>query len=619
MSMADDANKALRWVREAKVLAFDTETSGVDWKRNQPIGYVFTPDSIDSVYIPIRHGGGGNLADPSVAPLKNPDDTIVIHQFEKELKRAFEDRDRNGLLTIGHNLKFDMHFAANAGVILNRQVECTQTNEALLNEHAAGFGLDDCAKRRKVTLKRGEELYAHMAQKFGGAIHRNQMANYWRLPGNDKLGSEYAAGDGITTIEVWHSQQIDKKEQPVDISPVWQLEAELIRTVWRIERRGIRIDTDRAEEVKRELLGKISDLMSSLPESFNVRSPSDVRKLCEAAGRTDWPLTAPSTRFPSGQPSFTEKWLNTFEEGRRVVAIRESTNLINSFLAPLIERHMFQGRVHPSLHATAIDDFGTISGRFSCSNPNMQQIPKHNKELGKLFRSIFVPDMGMTLFEGDYSQCEPRLFAHYSAEPALVDGYSAVPPRDMHRVCADLLGVDRDTTAKRMNMGLLTGMQVNTFSQHMGWDTDEAKKMFDMWMGMFPGIAKFQKQAKYAMQSRGYVRTLLNRMCRMDDARFAYKATSRIIQGGNADIVKKKLLDADKFLESEGDKIQLLMTIHDSFLWQGVMDESGTKTVNELKALLVDVQSPPFNLRVPFKMDIGSGANWSEATYGGKQ
>ena len=619
MSMAEDAEKALRWVREAPVLAFDTETSGVDWKRNQPVGYVFTPDPTNSVYIPVRHGGGGNLIDPSVPPLANADDPIVIHRFEKALTEAFQERDRRGFLTIGHNLKFDLHFAANAGVILNRQLECTQTNEALLNEHAAGFGLDDCAKRHRVTAKLGENLYMHMANRFGGPATRNQMANFWRLPGNDALGSEYAAGDGITTIELWQSQRKDKDEQPIDISPVWQLEADLIRTVWRIERRGIAIDRDRAAQVQGELESKIADLMAVLPEGFNVRSPADVRKLCEDAGHTDWPLTAPTKRFPTGQPSFTEKWLNTFDEGRRVVAIRESTNLINSFLSPLLERHSFNGRVHPSLHATAIDDFGTISGRFSCSNPNMQQIPKHNKELGKLFRSIFVPDAGMTLFEGDYSQCEPRLFAHYSAEPALVDGYSAVPPRDMHRVCADLLGVDRETTAKRMNMGLLTGMQVNTFSQHMGWELSEARRMFDTWMSMFPGIATFQKQAKYAMTSRGYVRTLLNRMCRLDDARFAYKATSRIIQGGNADIVKKKLLDADRMLEAEGDAVQLLMTIHDSFLWQGVMDDRGTRIVDDLKKLLVDVQSPPFNLRVPFKMDIGSGANWAEATYGGKK
>jgi DNA polymerase-1 len=616
--MAEDAEKALRWVREAKVLSYDTETSGVDWKRNQPVGYVFAVDSASSVYIPVRHGGGGNLLDPAAPPLTGPEDPIVIHRFERELAEAFKYRDQAGLLTIGHNLKFDMHLSANAGVILNRQVECTQVNEALLNEHASGFGLGDCAKRRGVTAKKGEELYAHMAGLFGGPAKREQMGNFWRLPGNDPLGYDYAAGDGITTLEVWQSQRQERDEQPIDMSKVWQLEADLTRTIWRIERRGIRINENRAKEVMDSLNSRVAGLIAMLPENFNVRSPTDMRRFCEDAGHTDWPKTAPSKRFPEGQPSFTEKWLSTFEEGRRIVSIRESTNLINSFLSPLLERHAFNGRVYPSLHPTAIDGFGTISGRFSCSNPNMQQVPKHNKALGELFRSIFVPDEGMTLFEGDYSQCEPRLFSHYTREPALVDGYNAIPPRDMHRVCADLLSVDRDTVAKRMNMGLLTGLQAKGFAEHMKWEESKAREMFDAWMRIFPGIPGFQKQAKNAMLRRGYVFTLLGRICRLDDARFAYKATSRIIQGGNADIVKYKLLEADRMLEAEGDIVQLLMTIHDSFLWQGVRDDRGNKIVENLRALLVDVQSPPFSLRVPFKLDVGAGENWAIATYGGK-
>jgi len=618
MSLADDAEKSLRWVREAPILSYDTETSGIDWKRNQPIGYVFTIDSQNSVYIPIRHGGGGNLIDINVPPLTTPEDPIVLHRFEKELALAFAERDTRNFLTIGHNLKFDLHFSANAGIYLNRRLECTQTNEALLHEHAIGFGLSDCATRRKVTAKKGDELYAHIAQKFGGAAKRDQMEHFWRLPGNDALVMDYAAGDGITTLEVWQNQCEDRDSQPVDMSKVWQLEADLIRTVFRIERRGIKVDLGRAEEVKNDLLGRISDYVSELPEGFNVRSSTDMRNYCESLGHTDWPLTPPSTRFPKGQPSFTEKWLKSFEGGRRIIAIRESTNIINSFLNPLMEKHAFKGRVHPSLHATAIDGFGTISGRFSCSNPNMQQVPKHNKELGKLFRSIFIPDDGLTLYEGDFSQCEPRLFSHYTREPALVEGYSSDPPRDMHRVAADMLNVDRDTVAKRMNMGLLTGMQQKSFAQHMGWTEQKAEEMFKAWMAVFPGIPGFQRQAKQAMLSRGYVFTLLGRMCRLDEARFAYKATSRIIQGGNADIVKFKLLQADRLLESEGDIVQLLMTIHDSFLWQGAKDDKSQRIMAELRAMFVDVQSDPFNLRVPFKLDIGGGDNWAIATYGGK-
>jgi DNA polymerase-1 len=340
--------------------------------------------------------------------------------------------------------------------------------------------------RHHLTPKKGDVLYAHLARQFGGPPVQKQMANFWRLAGTDPIGWDYAAGDGITTLELWRHQIASRDAQPFDMSQVWRLESDLIRVISRIERRGMKIDLDRAKEVGDLLHAEVADLRAELPPDFNVRSPSQVRSYCESLGRTDWPMTAPSGRFPNGQPSFTEKWLETFPEGKRIVEVREATNLGNSFLNPLMTRHVFGGRVFPQLHATAQDEFGTISGRFSCSDPNMQQVPKHNKKLGKLFRSIFIPDPDMVLYEGDYSQCEPRLFAHYTQEESLIAGYSSDPPRDMHRVCADLMSVDRDTIAKRMNMGLLTGMQIKTFAGHMGWDEGHARQMFNTWMRTFP-------------------------------------------------------------------------------------------------------------------------------------
>jgi len=619
MSAELNVERVLSWVREAPLLAFDTETSGVDRRCNVPVGYVLAVPG-EAVYVPVRHGGGGNLIDPDCPPLSSPnvpEGSVKPHRFERALSEAFRERDRRGLLTIGHNLKFDLHMAANAGVVLNRNLACTQVQEALLDEHAGSFSLAACARRRGVTAKLGDELYTHMARIFGGPAKSSQMANFWRLPGTDPVAVAYAVGDGITTLELYEAQLRAKEREPVDLSPVWQLENDLIRVVWRIERRGFRVDEARCYEVLADLRQEIEALSAQLPEGFNPRSPRDMLMWCRSLGRTDWPTTAPSERFPDGQPSFTEKWLSTFPEGRLIVDLREATNLINSFLSPLLERHLWRGRVWPTLHQTAQDNFGTISGRFSCSDPNLQQVPKHNKKLGRLFRSVFVPDEGFVLYEGDYSQCEPRLFAHYSREPALIDGYNASPPRDMHKVAADMLGVDRDTVAKRVNMGLLTGMQLKTFAEHMGWDIRMARNVFNEWKRAFPEIARFQREAKQAMLRRGYVRTLLNRMCRLDDPRFAYKATSRIIQGGNADIVKYKLREADRMLEANGDRVQLLMSIHDSFVWQAPLGEE--KTVEELVRLFMDVQSPPLSLRVPFKMDVGRGANWAEATYGDKQ
>lgn len=222
----------------------------------------------------------------------------------------------------------------------------------------------------------------------------------------------------------------------------------------------------------------------------------------------------------------------------------------------------------------------------------------------------------MDFWEADYSQCEPRLFAHYSQEPRLLEGYNSKPPEDMHAVVAKMFNVERDPTAKRMNMGILTGMQPKSFAGHMGWDIQKATEMHQEWFKNFPSIANFQTQAKLAFLHRGYVKTILGRRCRLEDRQYAYRATSRIIQGGNADIIKLKILEADEWLEREGDQAELLMTVHDSINWQAPTGPLGEEMSMTLMKIFCDVRSEPINLRVPFVMDVGHGRNWAEATYG---
>lgn len=612
LTLGEKAEIALRLVREADVIAYDTETSGLDWKRNHPIGYVVSTGDV-SVYVPIRHNGGGNLAAGGVMALETPEGPFTVHPFEEALAKAFTERRQHDFwTTVGHNLIFDMHFSANAGIYLGRNCEDTQLNEALLDEFSRSYSLDSCAKTHKVTAKLGDELYAHMANMFGGEPDRKQMGNYWRLPGNDDAGMDYAEGDGISTFELRHAQLKDLQED--ELSQIHDIESRLIWTIFRMERRGIKIDAERMAQVKTEIATQMASAERMLPPRFNVRSGPQVKVLMEQAGHTDWPTTK------LGNPSFNEKWLKSKPKGAAVVRVRKLTNLMNSFITPLEERHVYHGRVHAQLNQLKSDEFGTISGRFSCSNPNLQQVPKRDKELGPLFRSIFIPDDGMEFVEADYSQCEPRLFAHYSKEPALVDGYNQNPPLDMHHVVAEALNVERDPTAKRMNMGILTGMQVYTFAGHMDWSIEQAQEKFSAWFDAFPGIRTLQDQAKTRFKTRGFVKTLLGRRCRLESARYAYRAVSRIIQGGNADVIKYKLLQCDEYIEGEGldELIQLLMTIHDSIAMQALQGERGRAAVKELVRICCDVQGPPFNLRVPFIMDVGIGPNWAIATYGDK-
>lgn len=615
LTLGETAEQALRVVREAPIIAYDTETSGLDWKINHAVGYVITAPDFNS-YIPVRHGGGCNLSDPNCAPLITPTDTNVKrHQFEIDLARAFIVRREKGLLTVGHHLKFDMHMSANHGVMLGRECEDTGVNAAMLDEFTRSFSLDALAKEAGVTQKLGDDLYAHLADLFGGTADKKQMEHYWRLAGNDKLGSEYAMGDGVSTLALrqWQIKQIEEEEMLY----IHNIESQLIWTIFRMERRGIKVDLTRCDEVEAQIEKDLKAARLTLPEGFNARSGLQVKAVLEAAGATNWPMTDPSSRFPNGQPSFPEKWLKKSPVGKSIVAVRKLENLNSSFLQPLKTEHTFNGRVYSSLNQMKGDEYGTISGRFSSSQPNLQQIPKRDKELGRLFRSVFIPDPGMDFYEADYSQCEPRLFAHYSKEPSLLDGYNQSPFVDMHAVVAKAFSVERDPTAKRMNMGILTGMQVPSFADHMGWTKAEAQVQFDAWFRLFPGIKDFQNLVTGVFRGSGYVKTLLKRRCRLDHPRYAYRGVSRVIQGGNADIVKYKLLQVDKWLEGTYEKLlQLLMTVHDSFNWQAQKGAEGERLSKEAVSLFCDVQTEPFNLRVPFVMDVGHGENWAIATYG---
>lgn len=623
LTLAEQAERAVRIVRECKdPIAYDTETSGLDWQVHQPVGYVITLDALDNFYIPVRHGGGGNLYDPNVPPLSTPTDRSPQHYFEGFLAGAFKERAEKarangGYLTIGHNVKFDMHASANQGIILGRYCEDTGINEPLLNDNERSYSLANCAKRRGVQAKLGDELYKHISAVTGVPLPSQAhkiMEHYWRLAGNDQLAVDYAKQDGLTTLLLRAAQYpllIEQDDQQTSMEYIHEVESRLIYTLFRMERRGIKINTAYLEDLRAGVVEELEEAKKALPPGFNERSPKQTLDVMQAAGVTNWPVTA------AGNPSFTEKFLKQSKPGQAIMALRQMSNLLSKFVDPLRNTHIYNGRVHATLNQLKGDETGAVGGRLSCSDPNLQAVTKRNKKLGPRFRRAFVADPGMTMYEKDYSQCEPCLFAHYSREPTLVDGYNADPPKDMHHVVAEMLGVERDPTAKRMNMGILTGMQKRTFADHMDWPLQQASEAFDAWFRLFPGIKQFQNGAKNNMLKNGYVRTLTGRRCRIDDHRFAYKAVSRLIQGGNADIIKVKLLLIDMWLEDHGDIGQLLMTIHDSIIFQVPDGPGGELVASEIHKMATALQDgEPFRLRVPIRMDGHHGKDWATATYG---
>jgi len=621
-SVSTDAEIVLKRLETAKEVVYDVETSGLDWKRNFICGYVFTfsADPKDTYYLPVRHKGGANLLDWTAPDVAQPAGPVKPHPFEKALQFI---ADRRDLRWIGHNVKFDLLFTGGpvSRVHIKGPVEDTMINQPLINEFSPGFSLERCCQYFNIPGKKGGPLYRHIAGKFGienkttgEPTAKDTMGRFWELAGDDPMAVDYAKGDGKST---WNLCQRQRRDIEADgLSRVWEVERRVTRVLFRMEQRGIKIDMDRFEQVRAVVADRIRHAQTRLPDGMNVRAPSQLVAYFTQCGLKDqWPMTPPSKKFPRGQPSFKEDWLNTTEPGRRIIAVRKYEHLRDSFLNPLAERHIWKGRVHANFNQLLNDEFGTITGRLSCNDPNLQQVHKRNKELGRLFRSIFVPDDGKIFSAVDYSQCEPTLLAYYSRSKVLLEGYRADPPIDAHTSVARAAGIDREA-GKRLNQAILTGAGERKVQIMLERPADEARKIMEDYFASMPEIRILQKEASRRMLVRGYVLSILGRKARLEDHTKAYKALNRLLQCGNADIIKLKMAECDDICEADGDEVNLLNNIHDDLGFQ--FPEGRRKTYEECLACMEDFSSEKAQIKldVPLRVDPGEGPNWAIATYG---
>ena len=590
-----DPDLAIQIVREERnPIVYDSETSGLTPGVDFICGHVVSNVS-DSIYVPVRHEAGGNIPDGD--------------GFGRALAAAFKERHRLGYRTIGHNLGFDLRMTGWEGIILGGPLEDTMINELLIDDRTVGFGLEDCCIRHQVTPKKGDALYRAIAERFGGIPDRKQMANFWRMPGDQFEVVDYATGDGVSTLDLWHSQQpiLDAENLRVP----WQLECDLLPYVARLHLRGIRIDSDYAARIRAEIKEAADEKRKVFSAGFNVRSPKEVEALYRINGYTDDMFD----RTASGGFSFTEKWLETNEIGDAILAVRRLEKANDSFITPLVETNNIRGRVHAQLNQSKSDDFGVAGARFSCSVPNLQAYPKRNVDVGKIVRGLVVPDHGMLLEEGDAIQQEPRFFTHYSQDPALVEGYRNDPLFSIHKRANDMMfgGQDYDK-AKRMAMGILSMMYPKALAGHLRISIREASELRKRFLyDAFPEIGQLQNDIISVFESRGYVKSILGRKARLESRRFSYQGVSRVIQNSGGDHNKTCVLRACQYEDAYPDKIQVLMPIHDSIIWQRDPGHSPKDFVAALENVAQE-----FKLTVPIPFEVGSGDNWSQASYGKK-
>jgi DNA polymerase-1 len=549
---------------------------------------------------------------------------------EKELLTSLF---RRGHLIFGHNLAFDLKFThRTAGdLAFEPQFQDSIINEPLINEFAGKFSLEACAERHGVQAKKGAAMVAYLRGKFPEIkSDREAMGHYWRLAGDDPMGVEYATGDGTTTWQLIRAQ--DKVIEAEELTRVHLVESRLIRVLARMTCKGIKVDVGYFEQLLEKLNGQISEMLQVFPDPENAspQAPSDVKWWMEKHKVTDWPMT-PKTN----KPSFPESWLEKSEPGRKIIEMRRLVHMRNSFIRPLLEEHIWNGRVHANFNQLRNDEYGTITGRLSCDSPNLQQAHKRDAVRGRMLRGGFIPDDGMVFGEVDYSQCEPRLLAYYSQCKVLRNGYLATPSVDAHTAVAvamypgfsiealndkthDLYKDHKDKreNAKRVNQTLVTGGGKGVIVERYKVDPREVDKIWNNYFGAMPEIRTLQKNAAKRMEQRGYVKSLLGRRARLRDRNKSYIAVNRLLQCGNADILKEKMVEIDDYLASQGrPPVHLLNNIHDAFDFQ--FDPDHRKVYEECLSIMTRFgPDDVITLDIPMEIDAGEGKTWADATFG---
>ena len=449
-------------------------------------------------------------------------------------------------------------------------------------------------------------------------------ADLWQLPAME-VGS-YAEKDAELTLELW---QIFKKEIVYqDVESIFNLETDLFPCLVDMRFLGVRVDVEHAHKLKQDLEYQENLLLKQIKKESNI----DVQIWAARSIATVFDkLKLPYERTKKTQaPSFTKNFLQEHPHPivKQIAKAREINKAHTTFIDTII-KYEHNGRIHAEINQIRSDAGGTVTGRFSYNNPNLQQLPARNKELGPMIRSLFLPEEGCTWGCFDYSQQEPRLVVHYASLHKfptvydVVDAYENDSSTDFHQTVADLAKIPRDQ-AKTINLGLFYGMGKAKLQAELGVSKEKAAELFDQYHAKVPFVKQLMNSASNRAQERGQIRTLLGRLCRFhlwepnqfgmhkamshEDAlrehgpgirrAFTYKALNKLIQGSAADMTKKAMLE----LYKEG--ILAHIQIHDELDLSVESDAQAKK--------IIEIMENAVSLEVPNKVDYESGKTWGD-------
>ena len=627
-------------LRSAEEISIDLETRDPDLKKlgsgaitgnGGVVGIAVAVDGWKG-YFPIAHEIGPNLD-------------------RKKVLDWFTDVCSSPATKIFHNAMYDVCWIRNLGIKINGLIVDTMIAASLIDENRFSYTLNTMSW---AYLNKGKnEARLIEAAKERGLDAKAEM---WRLPAME-VGS-YAEQDALLTLELW--QKFKKIIIEDDLQKIFNLETDLFPCLVDMRFLGVRVDVEKANQLKTALAIKEENLL----QQIKIETGVDIQLM---AARSIAPLfdklNLPYSKTEkSGEPSFTKNFLVTHKHPVvRMIAEARKINKVRTTFIDSIIKHEHKGRIHADINQIRSDDGGTVTGRFSYSNPNLQQIPARDPDTGPLIRSLFIPEEGCKWGTFDYSQQEPRLVAHYALKFELpsvndiADSYENDPSTDFHKIVAEMADIPR-SQAKTINLGLFYGMGKAKLMNELDLTKDKANELFKKYHDRAPFVKQLMNKVMNAALNKGQIKTLLERRCRFpkyepilkgsdwgryvpaeDEERmkelqemgpilkdfegnvikekdgkpkknywhnnptrraFTYKALNKLIQGSAADMTKRAMVNLYK--EGYLSHIQ----IHDELDFSIESKDQADK-IKKIMEQAVD-------LEVPNKVDYESGPNWGE-------
>ena len=546
-------------------------------------------------YYPIAHEGGGNM-----------DKNMVLKWFQDVLN--------TDSIKIFHNAMYDVCFIRAAGLKINGTVVDTMIAGSLVDENRFRYDLGSMG-RDYLGVGKNESVLKETADLWG----IDAKSEMYKLPA--MYVGEYAEQDAELTYKLW--QEMKKQMYHEDVEDIFKLETELFPCLVDMRFLGVRVDVEAANQLKYKLLEEEKECLQKVKKETSIDIQIwAARSIAQVFEKLRLPFDRTAK---TNSPSFTKNFLQNHPHPLvKLIARAREINKSHTTFIDTILKHQHKGRIHAEINQIRSDSGGTVTGRFSYNNPNLQQIPARNKELGPRIRSLFIPEDGCQWGCFDYSQQEPRLVTHYASLDGLygvdevLDAYNG-GEADFHQIVSDMANIPR-SQAKTINLGLFYGMGKNKLQAELGVSKEDAEDLFRTYHDKVPFVKMLMESVMRRAQDKGRVRTLLGRRCRFnlwepnqfgihkalnhEDAlaehgpgikrAFTYKALNKLIQGSAADMTKKAMVD----LYKEG--IIPHIQVHDE------LDISVNDNADKIK----EIMESAVELEVPNKVDYEFGPNW---------